>query len=98
MNTGTANGPDRFGGANPDPTCTAASSASEACLSTDGVQQITAAATTGTTVGANNDGHPTCASSSNTAPDRTFRIDVPGMADLTIAADLANSWDGAVAL
>lgn len=88
-------------GTNGDTTCTSASSASESCVSTDGVQQITGPATTGTTVGAVNDVKPACAqqtpATAHTAPDKTYRIDVPPMADLTLdASDM--SLDGVVAL
>lgn len=84
-------------GATGDTTCSSASSASEACISTDGVQQIIGAMTPGTTVGATNDVKVTCATSStHTAPDRTYRIDVPAMADLTI--DSSPAYFGASAL
>lgn len=84
-------------GPNGDPTCTSASSASEACAVSDGVVAITGATTTGTTVGAVNDGKVSCASSSNhTAPDKTYRLDVPTMASLTVSA--TTSFDAAVAL
>lgn len=84
-------------GPNGDATCTSASSASESCVSTDGVQQIIGPATPGTTVGAVNDTKPACGSSTATAGDHTYRIDVPAMADLTLDADNMTQ-DGVVAL
>lgn len=84
-------------GSGGDMTCTSASSASEACPATDGVATITAAATMGTTVGAVNDGKLTCASTgTHTAPDKTYRLDLPAMASLTVSA--TTSFDAAVAL
>jgi large repetitive protein len=88
-------------GSGGDTTCSSSSSASEACVSTDGVQQIIGAMTPGTTVGAVNDVKPACASQStitpHTAGDKTYRLDVPAMADLTIDAD-SMTHDGVVAL
>ncbi|HUS29878.1 MAG TPA: hypothetical protein VMZ53_15340, partial [Kofleriaceae bacterium] len=86
-------------GTNGDTTCSAASSASEACVSTDGVQQIIAASTPGTTAtGAVNDVKPACATSgTHTAADRTYRLDLPAMSDLTVDAD-SMTMDGVVAL
>ena len=67
-----------------DPTCQAAGDASESCVSSEGVTLITGPTTTGTTTAQTNDVTPptSCASSTSTAPDRTFRIDVPAMAAL----------------
>lgn len=84
-------------GPNGDTTCSSASSASEACVSTDGVEQLTQPSTPSTTVGANNDVKPSCGSSSNTAGDKTYRLDVPAMNTLTVdASDM--TFDGVVAL
>jgi hypothetical protein len=84
-------------GPNGDTTCTAAGDASESCVATDGVATLTTASTMGTTVGATNDGKVTCASSgTHTAPDKTYRIDIPAMDSFTI--ENVNSFDAAVAL
>jgi hypothetical protein len=66
-----------------DVTCKAASDASEACVTQEGVTAITTAMTMGTTVGAFHDVTPSC-SSSSMAPDRMYRLDVPGMANLQL--------------
>ncbi len=68
-----------------DPTCQAAGDASESCISSEGVTLIVGAATTGTTAAQTNDVTPTCASSfSHTAPDRTYRLDVPALSSLDL--------------
>ncbi len=67
-----------------DTTCKAAGDASEACSTSEGVEQIVQQVTTGTTVGATNDFDPTCDSSTGMAPDKTFRLDLPQMTSLTI--------------
>lgn len=92
-----ADGLTDFGGANPDPTCSSASSASEACVSTDGVEALTMASTTGTTVGAVNDLTVMCATTgTHTAPEKTYRLDLPAMIELVI--DNVNSFSAAAAL
>jgi large repetitive protein len=84
-------------GPNGDPTCTSASSASEACVSTDGVTAITTATTASTTLGAVNDVKPACATTgTHTAPDRTFRLDLPAMQELSITNDA--TWFDVLAL
>ncbi len=84
-------------GTNGDTTCTSASSASESCISTDGVTTLTVAATMDTTAGAVNDVKVACATSgTHTAGDRTYRLDLPAMSNLTI--NNTNSFDAAVAL
>ena len=68
-----------------DPTCQAAGDASESCPSTDGVTLITAATTSGTTSGAQDDVTPsTSCSYSSSAPDLTYRLDVPSLTSLNI--------------
>lgn len=85
-------------GSNGDATCSAASNASEACVATDGVELLTTAMTMGTTVGAVNDVKPACATTgTHTAPDKTYRLDLPAMASLTVDSD-AMSFNGVVAL
>lgn len=84
-------------GSNGDTTCTSASNVSEACVAADGVTSLTMASTMGTTVGAVNDGKVACATSgTHTAPDKTYRLDLPAMASLTI--ETVNSFDSAIAL
>jgi hypothetical protein len=79
-----------------DTTCTSASSASEACLSSEGVTLITTAMTMGDTTGTVDNVHPTCASTANTAGDRTYRLNLPQMSTLSIVN--TNTFDAAVAL
>ncbi len=67
-----------------DSTCKAAGDASESCISSEGVEAIVQRVTTGTTTGAINDFNPTCDSSSSVAPDKHFRLDLPGMSSLTV--------------
>jgi len=67
-----------------DTTCKAAGDASESCISSEGVELIIQRTTTGTTVGSTNDFDPTCDSSSASAPDKHFRLDLPGMSSLTV--------------
>jgi large repetitive protein len=94
-----------FAGTIPDTTCSSASSASEACVSTDGVATLTMASTMDTTVGAIDDVKPppppppqtaTCGLATGTAPDKTYRLDLPAMQTLSITN--TQTWDGAVAL
>ncbi len=74
-----------------DTTCMAAGDSSESCITTDGVTLLTLPMITDTTIGANNDVHPTCAStSSHTAPDQTYRLDVPALSTLTLSATNLN--------
>ena len=68
-----------------DTTCLSAGDSSESCVTTDGVSLLTAAMTAGDTTLANNDVHPSCSSSTtHTAPDRTYRLDVPALASLNV--------------
>lgn len=85
-------------GNNGDDTCTSASSSSESCLASEGVAALTMASTMGTTVGQVDDVKlpNTCQSSTSTARDMTYRLDLPAMASLTIAN--VNNFDASVAL
>ncbi|HEX5063959.1 MAG TPA: hypothetical protein VFV99_31485, partial [Kofleriaceae bacterium] len=83
-------------GTNGDMTCTSAADASEACVSQEGVQAITTAMTMGDTTGQHNDVVPSCGSTTSTAPDRTYRLDVPAMANLQL--NLTTSFDTVTAL
>ena len=87
-----------------DTTCLAAGDSSESCMTTDGVTLITTGMTPGTTVGANNDvtpppgGSPLCSTTStHTAPDRTYRVDLPAMSSLHIDTSDSN-YDGTLLL
>ena len=84
-------------GTNGDTTCSSASSASEACVSTEGVEQLTQPSTPGTTVGAHSD-MPACTSVASTAPDKTYRIDIPAMATLTIDGSVSIGMDGVLGM
>jgi hypothetical protein len=79
-----------------DTGCLRASSNNESCPQTEATVTLTMPQTMGTTVGATHDGRPSCASSTNTAPDVTYRLDLPALTSLTITNTQA--WDGAVAL
>ncbi len=65
-----------------DMTCAAAGDASEACISSDGVSLITGPMTMGTTTGVVNDVTPECVFGTHTAPDKTYRIDIPALSSL----------------
>lgn len=71
-----------------DTTCLAAGDSSESCPSTDGVALLTMPSTMGDTAMAVNDVTPTpstCgAFSGHTAPDKTYRLDVPALTSLSI--------------
>lgn len=79
-----------------DSNCTSPSSASESCVTTDGVRALTTATVTDTTTGAADDLMPACGSTNNTAPDHTYRLDLPALATLSIVN--TNSYDAVVAL
>jgi len=81
-----------------DLTCKAAGDASEACITSEGVQLITSAMTMGDTTGQTNDVTPMGCSStfSHTSGDRTFRIDVPALTSLDM--NLTASFDTASVL
>jgi len=83
-------------GTNGDTTCTSAGDASEACVSQEGVQAITTAMVMGDTTGAHDDTKPACGSSTSTAPDRTYRLDLPGMLNLNL--NLTTTVDTVTAL
>jgi hypothetical protein len=83
-------------GTSGDVTCTSAADASEACVSQEGVTAITQAMTMGDTSNAFNDTKPACSSSTSTAPDRTYRLDLPAMASLDL--NLTASFDSVTAL
>jgi large repetitive protein len=83
-------------GATGDVTCKSAGDASEACISQEGVSAITSAMTMGDTTTAMHDVTPTCGGGGSTAPDRTYRLDLPAMNQLTL--NLTASFDTATAL
>lgn len=69
-----------------DTTCSAAGDSSESCVTTDGVTLITTGTLNDTTIGANNDVKPSCATTgTHSHPDQTYRLDLPAMASLRIA-------------
>ncbi len=80
-----------------DTNCLSPSTASEGCVSTDGVDALVMPTTMGTTVGAVNDVRQACGTSgTHTAPDKTYSLSLPAMRNLTIVN--TNSFDAAVAL
>jgi large repetitive protein len=78
-----------------DTSCAAASSSSESCTQSETIVAITSQTTTGTTANATNDYTPTCGSTTHTAKDLAYQLDVPAMATLNI--DL-QGFDGAHSL
>ena len=74
-----------------DTSCSSASGASESCVSTDGVDLVVAATTSGTTTGAHNDVKPACGSSTSAAPDKTYRLDLPAISSLSISVTAGGS-------
>ena len=71
-----------------DTTCLSAGDSSESCVTTDGVALLTLPATMGDTslATAHNDVHPTCASTTtHTANDLTYRLDVPATTTLSLS-------------
>ncbi|HEY4244960.1 MAG TPA: hypothetical protein VGM88_34330 [Kofleriaceae bacterium] len=80
-----------------DPSCVAASGVSESCVSADGVSQISAASTSGTTIGATDDFTPSCGFGTG-SPDVMYRIDVPHMKALNITVDPGFAWEPAVTI
>jgi hypothetical protein len=68
-----------------DPSCTAASSVSESCTSSDPIGTITGPSTTGNTTGATNDRNPSCAGTVS-APDLLFPLTVPRLDSLSVSA------------
>jgi len=80
-----------------DSNCTSPSVASEGCVSSEPVDQLVMPVTPGTTVGATNDISATCsATGTNTAPDRTYSLQIPSMRTLKI--ENSNSFDQHVKL
>jgi hypothetical protein len=69
-----------------DTNCTFPGQTSEGCPATEPVTAITTSTISDTTTGATDDVHPSCASSSNTAPDHTFSLELPAMKRLTISS------------
>ena len=67
-----------------DLTCKAAGDASEACLTSEGVELLTQPVTSGTTVGATSDAKPACGSSTSVAPDKHYRLDLPATTTLSL--------------
>lgn len=78
-----------------DTTCSSAGDASESCPSSDGVTLITQPMTMGTTNTATNDVTPptTCSSTSHSAKDRTYRLDLPAMASIDLNVTTPVYWD-----
>lgn len=67
-----------------DTTCKAAADSSESCATTEGVIALTSPITTGTTAMAANDYQPTCALSTGTGKDHTYRLDIPAVQSLAL--------------
>lgn len=80
-----------------DMQCRAASWGNEACVQSEAVVEIVGPTTTGTTLGAVDDVDPICTNSSTeTAGDVAFKLQIPGVTTLTIAN--SNSFDEVVSL
>jgi hypothetical protein len=90
-----------------DTTCSSAADASETCPSSDGVTALTQPMTTGDTSTATHDvapsgsscpGWTTSTPSMATAPDRWYRLDVPGLTSLDVTLTPGSGYDAAIAL
>lgn len=79
-----------------DPNCTSLATESESCITTDGVRSLTMPVTSDTTTGANDDLMPSCGSTNNTAPDHTYRLQLPALTTLSIVNE--NNYDAVIAL
>jgi hypothetical protein len=79
-----------------DTTCLSASGTTESCPSHEPVAVITTPLTSGDTTLATDDSKPTCASSTATAPDLMYRLDVP--ATTVLHLDMTASFDTVTAL
>ncbi len=94
---GVDNDNDTYADYPDDGECASASGDSESCKSSEGAPALVLAVTPGTTVGAINDWAPACGTSStNTAGDRMYKVTVPALTSLSIAA--STNFDAAVAL
>jgi len=80
-----------------DSNCTSASWNHESCIESDTVPTITAATTSGTTVGAHNDTTQACGSTSGTAPEVTYRFHAP-MALASLSITTTPSFDAVTAV
>ena len=67
-----------------DPSCFAAVEASEGCTKSEPLGAITQPVTTGTTAGQINDYTPTCGSSTHSAPDLVYALELPPMVTLSL--------------
>jgi hypothetical protein len=74
-----------------DPSCKAAGDPSEACNTSEPITAITQVTTQGDTTNAVNDYDPPCNSSTGTAKDLLYRLDLPAMQQLTL--NVAASFD-----
>lgn len=95
-----ADGIDNDGDGNTDAAdsnCTTPSTTSEGCVATEAVAELVLPLTGGTTAGATNDVSPACTSSTNTAPDLTYSLQLPDMLSVTITAE-PNNFDAVVSL
>ncbi|MGN6104036.1 MAG: hypothetical protein ACTHU0_02935, partial [Kofleriaceae bacterium] len=82
-----------------DTTCKAASGVSEACTSSEPIEKIVAAVTTGTTVGAIHDHDPTCNSSTaGPGPDRLYQIDLPALQSFKVELTNLGSFDSVTSI
>ncbi|MFN0251170.1 MAG: PPC domain-containing protein [Kofleriaceae bacterium] len=81
-----------------DAACVTPGTVSEGCSSTDGVRPLTMVTTSDDTTGDNNDVSPACGSSTNTAPDHTYALELPAMRQITIATDNDFDFDAVAAL
>ena len=79
-----------------DPQCASAGASSESCRSSEGIPELTMPTTTGTTAGQINDSAPTCGSTTNTAGDMTYTLQLPELTNLSIVN--TNDFDAVVVL
>jgi len=79
-----------------DTNCPVRSMPSEGCPTTDGLAEITQPITPGTTAGGNDDVTPTCTTSTHSAPDAHYMLQLPALRNLKIVND--NAFDAVVSL
>ncbi len=79
-----------------DPQCTSASADSESCKASEGIAPLVLPVTFGSTTGLVNDTAPTCGSSSNSAPDITYSLEIPAGANVRIVKQ--SDWDAVTAI
>ncbi|MEZ4366880.1 MAG: hypothetical protein R2939_11395 [Kofleriaceae bacterium] len=81
-----------------DTSCTFAAGTSEACPSSEPVVALTQPVTAGDTTGHVHDLRPACSSTTNSAPDDIYQLDLPATTTITIAQTSTTGWDSVIEL